>query len=110
MTSKYVPLTLAERHRAALSVLIAARRAVVFEGAEPIDAIQQAGSAGIACWWARQVLSSVVSSVTLQQWQLDPSVMQSDRTRAFDRAIRVCRRAFGHKGGWVVSQVAGGAA
>lgn len=108
MTTPFIRLSPAEQHRAALPVLLAARHAVVFDGAAPIDAIQQAGAAGLACWWARQALSSVVPSTTLQQWQADPSVRQSDRTRAFDRAIRVARRAGGHKGGWTVGAVAGG--
>ncbi len=91
-----------EKLRDALPVLLAARKAVVFDGAEPIDAIQQAGMAGIECWWAREALLSVIPSATLQLWQADPAVKQSDRTRAFDRAIRLCRRALGHKGGWTV--------
>ncbi len=106
MTKPFVKATEVERLQAALPVLLAARRAVVFEAASAIDAIQQAGSAGLACWWARQALSSVVPAATLQQWQLDPNIRQSDRTRAFDRAIRLCRRAFGHKGGWSVAAVA----
>lgn len=96
-------LTEPEQHRAALPVLLAARRAVVLDGDEPIDAIQRAGEAGLACHFARQLLLSVVPSVTLQAWQLDPAVKQSDRTRALDRAIRVARRALGHRGGWSVS-------
>jgi len=101
--TKFVKLSLQERHRAALPVLLEARRAVVIDGAQPIDAIQQAGMARIECWFAREILLRFVPKVTLQQWQFDPSVMLSDRTRAFDRAIRFARRAFGHKGGWRVS-------
>lgn len=99
----FVSLSPAEKLQAALPVLLAARRAVMLDGAEPIDAIQEAGRARVACWFARQALASVVPSPTLQQWQADPSVLRSDRTRAFDRAIRLCRRAFGHRGGWTVT-------
>ena len=99
----FVKLSADERLRAALPVLLSARRAVVFEEASPIDAIQQAGMASLACVWAREALLGFVSTPTLQQWQADPSVKQSDRTRAFDRAIRLCRRACGHKGGWHVA-------
>lgn len=99
----FVKLSPVEKLRAALPILLAARRAVVLEGAQPIDAIQQAGLAGVECWFARTVLLGVVPAVTLQAWQLDPSVKASDRTRAFDRAIRLCRRAVvGHRGGWAV--------
>lgn len=102
----FVPATREEQHRAALPVLLLARRAVVLDGAQPIDAIQEAGKASLASWWARQLLTSVVPAVTLQQWQADPAVLRSDRTRAFDRAIRIARRAYGHRGGWSVSAVA----
>lgn len=103
MTAQFKRLAQDEQHRAALPVLLAARKAVVLDGAQPIDAIQQAGNAGLACHWARQLLLDVVPTPTLQQWQLDPSVLRSDRTRAFDRAIRTARHAFGHRGGWSVS-------
>ncbi len=110
MTAPFVELTPVEKHQAALPVLLAARRAVVLDGAQPIDAIQQAGAGGLACWFARQLLLGVVPAVTLQAWQSDPSVKASDKTRAFDRAIRLARRAFGHRGGWqVVADVAGAA-
>lgn len=91
-----------EQHRAALPVLLAARAAVM-SGTALVEAIQEAGEAGLACHWARQVLQLVVPSATLQQFQADLSVKQSDRTRAIDRAIRLARRAFGHRGGWSVS-------
>ncbi len=102
VTGRFASLSEEKQHQAALPVLLSARRAVVFDGADAIDAIQQAGHAGIECWWARQALLSVIPSSTLQLWQADPSVKQSDRTRALDRAIRLCRRAFGHRGGWTV--------
>ncbi len=94
----------AEKLRAALPVLLAARRAVVLDGTEAIQALQDAGGPTLATWYAREVLLRVVPGVTLQLWQADPSVKQSDRTRAFDRAIRIARAALGHRGGWVVSK------
>lgn len=90
----------------ALPILLAARRAVVL-GGDAIDAIQRAGNASLACHFARRLLLSVTSSVSLQAWQMDRAVKQSDRTRAFDRAIRLARAAFGHRGGWVVADTAG---
>lgn len=102
----FVKLSPDEKLRAALPVLLAARKAVVFDGAQPIDAIQQAGGARVECWFAREALLRVVPMPTLQQWQADPGVKQSDRTRAFDRAIRLARAAFGHRGGWRVARKA----
>lgn len=103
MTTTFAKVSYAEKLRAALPVLLAARRAVVFEGTLPIDAIQNAGEAGIASWFARELLLRVVPAPTIQLWQSDPLVKQSDRTRAFDRAIRLARGAFGHCGGWRLS-------
>jgi hypothetical protein len=100
----FTKLTEAQRRQASLPILIAARKAVVLDGALPIEAIQEAGQGGLVCHFARQVLLSVTPSATLQAWQLDPTVKQSDRTRAFDRAIRLARGAFGHRGGWAVSK------
>lgn len=98
-------LTREQQLRAALPVLLAARKAVVLEGAEPIDAIQQAGEAGIASHYARSVLLEVVGG-NLIEWQSKAATRQSDHTRAFDRAIRLARGAFGHRGGWRVTRAA----
>lgn len=101
----FVKLTQVEKDLAALPVLLAARRAVVLDGAEPIAAIQEAGRAEVECHYARQLLERVLG-LQLYGWQTSPKTLQSDRTRAFDRAIRLARRAQGHRGGWCVAAVA----
>ena len=104
MTTAFAPVPLEEQLRRALPLLQAARRAVVLHGAlDVIDAIQQAGAARVECSWARRVLSAVVTAPSLLQWQADLAVLQSDRTRALDRAIRACRRPDVRRGGWLVA-------
>lgn len=99
----FVRATSEQQLRAALPILLAARRAVVVGGElDVINAIQTAGNAGLACHWARQVLQRVIPSVALLAWQTDLSVRQSDRTRALDRAIRVCRAVDRRRGGWTI--------
>lgn len=104
MTAPFVKVSVEEQLKAALPVLLGARRLVVLDGYQPVDAIQTAGRCGIASWWARMLLARVVPSPNLLAWQLDPLIRASDKTRAFDRAIRIARHSvFGHRGGWVVS-------
>lgn len=95
----------AEQLRRALPLLLATRRAVVVSGArDVIDELQQAGRGGIESHWARQALLRFVSAVSLQSWQSDLNVRQSDLTRALDRAIRLCRRVDGRHGSWNVAR------
>lgn len=102
----FVKASREEQLRGALPVLIAARQSIIDNGdRDVVDSIQQAGGAGLACWWARQILQSVVPSVSLLAWQQDVTVRQSDITRCFDRAIRLCREPDARRGGWRVRGV-----
>ncbi len=88
--------------RLGLPVLILAREDIL-KGVMPLEAIAEAGKAGIACEYARRALRLVLWRNDLLAWQNDISVRQSDKTRAIDRAIRLCKRVNGRKGGWRVS-------
>lgn len=96
-------LSEAEQLRAALPVLVAARQQVV-AGTPPLEAIAEAGRAGIVAEYARRALRLVVCDQNLLAWQSHPATVQSARTRALDKAIRVARRAFGKRGGWTVTR------
>ncbi len=101
----FVKASREEQLRRSLPVLEAARRSLIENGdRDVVDAIQQSGGAGLECWWARQILQSVIPSVSLIAWQCDPSVRQSDFTRCLDRAIRLCRQPDSRRGGWRVTQ------
>ena len=88
--------------RLALPVLMGARKAIL-AGEDPLQAIAVAGDCGIACEYARRALRLVLYRQNLLEWQEDPAVKQSDRRRAMDAAIRLCKRVDGKKGGWRVS-------
>ncbi len=95
-------LSQSEQLHRALPVLEAARRDVV-AGDDPLNAIAQAGRSGIECEYARRALRLVLFEWNLLSWQESKGLRKSDKTRAFDRAIRLCRRVKGRKGGWRVS-------
>ena len=88
--------------RLALPVLLAARSAIL-AGEEPLAAIADAGNGRIECEYARRALRIVLWHENLLVWQSCRSTSQSDRTRAIDKAIRLCKRVDGKKGGWRVS-------
>ncbi len=105
MTEPFVRPTKEQQLQLALPVLLAARELVLC-GVSPLTAIIDVGGGGLAGWYARQALFSVMPAARCLPDNLDRSVIQSDRLRGLDRAIRLARRAFGHRGGWAVSAVA----
>ncbi len=93
----FAKLTHEEQLRMALPVLLAARHDVVIGRRTPLEAVADGTLGG---WYARQALQRF-AGLDLAAWCR--STRKSDQTRAFDRAIRLARAAFGHKGGWAVS-------
>lgn len=92
-----------EQRRLALPVLLAARE-LVLAGAAPVDAIAEAGNGTIAAEFARRALRGATFEVNLLTWQSRAGITASDKTRAFDRAIRLCRSVEARRGGWQVSR------
>ncbi len=70
--------------------------------ADPLVAIGRVAGGTIAYWHARVVFEKA-NRVQLINWETS-GILQSDCTRYFDRAIRLARRAFGHKGGWLITR------
>lgn len=97
-------LTQAEQFRLALPVLVAARHSVL-AGELPLEAIAAAGNARIECEYARRALRAALWEGNLLSWQTSAALRQSDKTRALDRAIRLCRRVDAKRGGWKVSAI-----
>lgn len=95
-----------EQYRRALPVLLAAR-AKHLEGTGPLDAIRWSTEVPIEWIYAQRAFEAANPLVDLARWAMHGGVLQSDGTRFFDRAIRLARRAFGHRGGWVVSDCVG---
>ncbi len=96
-----------EQLRAALPVLVRARQDII-NGEDPLAAIGDASSGlpPIVYVYARRALNEILGE-DVNTWRTRPgAALQSARTRVFDRAIRLARRAFGHRGGWSVSRVA----
>ncbi len=88
--------------RRALSVLLAAR-AKHLAGVGPLDSLRGSTDVPIDWVYAQRTFEQANPSISLFRWQQHGGVLRSDGTRAFDRAIRLARRAFGHRGGWAVS-------
>ncbi len=99
MTPPFSPLSRDEQLRLALPLLLAARPDVVAGRRTPLEAVADGTLAG---WYARQALQSF-AGLDLARWCA--STLKSDQTRIYDRAIRMARAAFGHRGGWVVATV-----
>lgn len=98
-------MSLADQCRRALPVLVEARQRVI-GGEEPLAAIADIGRAGIVCEYARRALRAVLFHENLLTWQASRATSRSDLRRAFDKAIRLCRRTDVRRGGWSVARVA----
>ena len=91
-TRPFVKLTKLEKLRAALPVLLAARRLVILDAEEPLQAIALAGNCKIECEFAREAMRFVLWEPYLQSWQEHPLTTRGVITKAFDRAIKYAKK------------------